>query len=668
MIHRLVTFSNVALLISTILFLVFVSFNVTAEEWKQIGPGGQSIQNIVPDRKLPGLWFVKGSGNEPKSAFLSRSVDYGKTWQPTRFNKDVYQVLVHPKTSRVYVVILDAPRSFLAELWVSSDHGRTFQLRTKIKDFFYDRLVIDPSDEARMFRIRTTNGSSSISENGGRVWKELKLPLKYLGCSVRDWTLSDLVVFQGAVYGTATAHLPGCANENQYTNFLLRSTNYGKTWEFLQKLPPSPENVFFAYSFHTDAAFPGRVYILGPNGLWSLSSTQATMISSMRLYSLVSFPGFPEKLSGWSVGRIIQSNDSGVTWTEDTQNLSYSIGDFQALDDGMNGMLGGTVAGLFYRNKDQAWTSRNKGLPSGKPDQIVSVCRSGSRIYTIVWDRFLLRKDGENKPWQNLITQYSLNFDERINRVLANPDNPDHVILFGAPAYGGLATVVLVSDDGGYHWQRSKMEKAFVSGIPGATFDPIDLNLVYYWDEFGIYKSSDKGINVEQISEIRGVEQVVIDPNNTQTLYIIGIYFYKSTDGGFNAHRLAAPPDRRSAELLAPLPSRNSFLLITRSGAILRTDDGGMSWKRISRVELQPDPEQECEHAYYCSPQELWVQDAKNYFVITAAGWFYESTNAGKSWVLKNTNILQQRIHAMTDPKLQRYDVATDHGILQHLR
>ncbi len=644
-----------------LLFLICTSMNAGAEEWKQIGPGSQSILNIIPDRSTRGLWLLRISGNEGKSAFLSRSTDNGKTWQPTRLTKDVHQVLVHPKSSRVYVVILHAPGSFLAELWVSSDHGRTFQLRTTIKNYFYDRLVLDSVDESRMFRINTGDSSPSISKNGGRTWTVLKLPPKYHGCSVRDWGLSDLVVFERNLYATATAHVLSCNDESGYNDLLLRSSNHGKTWSVLQKLS--------AYSFHTDAAFPDRVYIFGPNGLWYLSSTKATMVSSIRLDSLVSFPGSPEKLSGWTVGRIVESNDSGVTWTEDPQNLSYSLGDFQAVDDGMDGRLGGTGAGLFYRNKNHGWVSQNKGVPRGKPDQVTSVTQSGSRLYTIIWNRFLLRKDGENKPWQNLITQYSLNFNERIDRVISNPNNPDHVILVGRPSYDGSSPVVLVSSDGGIHWQRSNMERIPVSSTPAATFDPIDLNLVYFWNEFGIYKSNDKGVTVEQISELRNVTQVLIDPYNSQTLFIIADHFYKSTDGGVTSNLLAAPPDRRSASVITALPDRNSFLLATRYGVILQTLDGGQTWERLTPVELEPDPElNQCHHIYYCSPSDLWAQDEKHFFVITAAGWFYESTNVGKSWVLKNTNFHHKRIFEITNPRLQPFYVATDNGVYQHLK
>ena len=156
------------------------------------------------------------------------------------------------------------------------------------------------------------------------------------------------------------------------------------------------------------------------------------------------------------------------------------------------------------------------------------------------------------------------------------------------------------------------MERIPVSSTPAATFDPIDLNLVYFWNEFGIYKSNDKGVTVEQISELFSVTQVLIDPYNSQTLFIIADHFYKSTDGGVTSNLLAAPPDRRSASVITALPDRNSFLLATRYGVILQTLDGGQSWQPLSHVELQPDPESECDHIYYCSPSDLWAQDEKH--------------------------------------------------------
>jgi photosystem II stability/assembly factor-like uncharacterized protein len=362
-------------------------------------------------------------------------------------------------------------------------------------------------------------------------------------------------------------------------------------------------------------------------------------------------------------GKIFMSNDGGITWIEDPDNLSFSILSLQPLDDGTNGVLAGTASGLFHKNQNEKWKLQDKGLPKAKPYQIFALSQSRDRLYALDNERFLYRKDGPNKPWQNLFANYSLALEDRLIRVAANPNDPDHVIILGSSPHGYEPVPILISNDGGIHWLRSNVTLR----EPRISFDQTDLKVVYFYDDVGTYKSIDRGFTAMPIGNLRHVTQLLVDPNNNQTLFAIADWFYKSTNGGLTFTKLSAPPNRRAAAFIIALPKRNSFLLGTRYGAIFRTEDGGESWGFLSQVDFLPDPEQECNRDCYLAG--LYAASNSNYFAITGAGWFYESRNAGTTWILKQANLLSAygQVYSMSDPTMQPFYIGTTRGIYQHV-
>jgi len=138
-----------------------------------------------------------------------------------------------------------------------------------------------------------------------------------------------------------------------------------------------------------------------------------------------------------------------------------------------------------------------------------------------------------------------------------------------------------------------------VDGIYGGTFqdvdfDPADLNTVYIGGINGIFKTVDGGENwIEKNNglplfsgEWNGVTCVVIDPNNTDIIFIMvnrldalsGIY--KSIDGGEN-WSLIKNFDTWLTFFSIDIEAGNSNTIYAAANGIFKSEDGGDNWEQI---------------------------------------------------------------------------------------
>src|SRR5215813_10800424 len=95
--------------VGSILLILVVGcsgFAIAADhQWQWIGPPAGTIQQIVPDRKNPNVWYTVNNG------VLYRSTDGAKTWHVTPMNNlqdpydaSVVPVVVDPQSSNVFVL------------------------------------------------------------------------------------------------------------------------------------------------------------------------------------------------------------------------------------------------------------------------------------------------------------------------------------------------------------------------------------------------------------------------------------------------------------------------------------------------------------------------------------------------------------------------------------
>jgi photosystem II stability/assembly factor-like uncharacterized protein len=272
------------------------------------------------------------------------------------------------------------------------------------------------------------------------------------------------------------------------------------------------------------------------------------------------------------------------------------------------------------------------------------------------------------------------------------------------------------SDDGGKTWRNVGLRAS--EHIGRIAIDPKDSNIVYVaaqgplWGpggDRGLYKTTDGGKTWKQIlkiSENTGVTEVVIDPQNPETIYAASYQrrrhmftlidggpesaIYKSTDAGATWNRLRAglPPGDMGRIGLAISPVDSNVIYATiesgdRRGGIFRSNDRGGSWEKrndfdagamyYARIVADPKDVDRIyimnvflmvsddggrtvrrlgERSKHVDNHEIWIDPGNtDHYLVGCDGGVYESHDRGLNWHFK-ANL----------PIPQFYDVTTDNA------
>ena len=272
------------------------------------------------------------------------------------------------------------------------------------------------------------------------------------------------------------------------------------------------------------------------------------------------------------------------------------------------------------------------------------------------------------------------------------------------------------SDDGGKTWKNVGLKTS--EHIGRIAIDPKDSNIVYVaaqgplWGpggDRGLYKTTDGGRTWKQIlkiSEHTGVTDVVIDPQNPETLYAAAYQrrrhmwtlidggpesaLYKSTDAGASWNKLRAglPTTEMGRIGLTISPVDSNVLYATveaadRKGGVFRSNDRGGSWERrnefdagamyYSRIVADPKNVDRVyvmnvflmvsddggrtlrrlgEKSKHVDNHEIWIDpNNTDHYLVGCDGGVYESYDRGANWDFKR-NL----------PVTQFYDVTADNA------
>jgi photosystem II stability/assembly factor-like uncharacterized protein len=272
------------------------------------------------------------------------------------------------------------------------------------------------------------------------------------------------------------------------------------------------------------------------------------------------------------------------------------------------------------------------------------------------------------------------------------------------------------SDDGGRTWRNVGLRTS--EHIGRIAIDPKDSNIVYVasqgplWGpggERGLFKTTDGGKtwkNILNISENTGVTDVVIDPNDPNTVYCASYQrrrhmwtlinggpesaIYKSTDAGatWNKLRAGLPTVELGRIGLAISPVDSNVIYATveaadRRGGIFRSGDRGGSWERrnefdstamyYSRIVADPKDVDRLyvmnvflmvsddggrtirrlgERNKHVDNHDIWINpNNTNHYLVGCDGGIYESFDRGATWDFKQ-NL----------PVTQFYDITTDNA------
>lgn len=272
------------------------------------------------------------------------------------------------------------------------------------------------------------------------------------------------------------------------------------------------------------------------------------------------------------------------------------------------------------------------------------------------------------------------------------------------------------SDDGGKTWKNVGLKAS--EHIGRIAIDPKDSETVYVaaqgplWGpggDRGLYKTTDGGKTwkkILSISDNTGVTDVVIDPQNPETVYAASYQrrrhmwtlinggpesaLYKSTDAGATWNKLKAglPTTDLGRIGLAISPVDSNVIYATveaadRKGGVFRSNDRGGSWERrnefdsaamyYSRIVADPKNVDRIyvmnvflmvsddggktlrrlgEKSKHVDNHEIWIDtNDNNHYLVGCDGGVYESYDRGANWEFKS-NL----------PITQFYDITTDNA------
>ena len=307
-----------------------------------------------------------------------------------------------------------------------------------------------------------------------------------------------------------------------------------------------------------------------------------------------------------------------------------------------------------------------------------------------------------------------------IGAIVLDPKNP-LVVWVGTGENNSQRSVsygngVYKSEDGGRTWRNVGLRTS--EHIGRIVIDPKDSNIVYVasqgplWGpggERGLFKTTDGGKawkNILNISEHTGVTDVVIDPNDPNTIYCAAYQrrrhmwtlinggpesaIYKSTDAGatWNKLRAGLPTVELGRVGLAISPVDSNVIYATveaadRKGGIFRSLDRGGSWERRNEFDstamyyarIVADPK-DVDRVYvmnvytmvsddgertlrrlgsrsrHVDDHDIWINpENTDHYLMGCDGGVYESFDRGQTWEFK-ANL----------PVPQFYDITTDNA------
>jgi len=278
-------------------------------------------------------------------------------------------------------------------------------------------------------------------------------------------------------------------------------------------------------------------------------------------------------LLGSAAGGIWKSNNAGHTWTPifDDQ-LAASIGDIS----------------LYQANPDIIYVGSGEGNPRNSQN-------SG-------WGMFKSIDGG--RSWSHL----GLEKTRQIHRVIIHPQNPDQVVI----------------------------------GASGATWGPSEHR--------GVYRTTDGGASWEKVLYINdrtGVADLVVDPSNPNRMLAAmwehrrwpwffksggsGSGLYLTVDGGTSWKKITQglPQGELGRIGLAFAPGKPTTVYAyveSKSNAIYRSQDGGMSWEKRSRA---GDDDIGGRPFYYA---DIYVDSQNENRIYSIASEVTVSEDGGASW------------------------------------
>lgn len=319
---------------------------------------------------------------------------------------------------------------------------------------------------------------------------------------------------------------------------------------------------------------------------------------------------------GATGGGLWKTTDGGLTWNPvtDGQINASSVGAVDVADSdpdivyiglGESQFRGNIMQGDgIYKSVDAGKTWENVGL---KESQTVSRVRIHPTNPDIVYAAVLGHPFGPNeergvfkttnggKTWNKILYKSP---KAGAADLILDPNDPEVVYASIWEVYrtpwkmwgGGGASGLFKSEDGGDTWveltNKPGMPELPVGKI-GVTVSPVDSNRVWAIveaNEGGVFQSNDAGMTWERTNEDRKLRQrafyytrIYADPKDLETVYVLNVDFWKSTDGGVKFDENIRVPHGDNHDLWID-PNDPNRMAEANDGGGTVTVNGGKTW------------------------------------------------------------------------------------------
>ncbi|HTS37155.1 MAG TPA: hypothetical protein VMH04_15880 [Candidatus Solibacter sp.] len=319
---------------------------------------------------------------------------------------------------------------------------------------------------------------------------------------------------------------------------------------------------------------------------------------------------------GATGGGVWKSTDGAMTWSPvfDKEGTS-SIGSIAVANSNHNVLYVGTGEACIrgnishgdgvYKSLDGGKTWKNTGLRDSRAIGKVIINPNNPDIAFVAAlghpygpnaERGIFRTTDGGKTWEKVL--YKDDNTGGID-VAFDPHNPN--VIFGALWQarrtswsmddGGPGSGLYRSNDGGTTWKQLEEH-----GLPkgpygkigiavGANSDRVYALIEAHNPDGGLYRSDDGGDSWQLVNASHSLWQrpwyymhVIADPRDENTLYIMDVEAYKSTDGGHLFNKVHVPHGDNHGLWIDPMNTRR--MIASNDGGVTVTLDGGKNWTR----------------------------------------------------------------------------------------
>src|SRR5262252_5169349 len=369
------------------------------------------------------------------------------------------------------------------------------------------------------------------------------------------------------------------------------------------QIPESEKTEPSEKSENEDPAFKGMKYrIVGPfRGGRSLTAS--------------GIPGDPTTYYfGATGGGVWKSTDGAMTWSSvfDKEGTS-AIGSIAVASSNRNILYVGTGEACIrgnishgdgvYKTLDGGKTWKNVGLRDSRAiGKVIVDPNNADRVFVAALghpfgpnnERGIFRTTDGGKTWEKVLYK-----DDDTGGVDVAFDPHNANILYAtlwqvrrtawSLTSGGPGSGIYRSDDGGTTWKRLEGH-----GLPKEPYGRIGVAVAANSDRVyalieadagGLYRSDDDGATWQHVNDDHAFTQrafyymhVIADPQDPETVFVLNVEFYKSTDGGRSFNRIKVPHGDNHGLWIDPQNPRR--MIASNDGGATVSLDGGRTWSR----------------------------------------------------------------------------------------